>query len=332
MMKKVTIQDVADYLDVSKSAVSHALSGRRRISPELSRRVHEAIDVLGYKPNFAAQVLSRQSTRLIGVTLNDFTSPHTIGLLDHISRELKSSGYSLTLCMCTSLEKEEGVELLGRISNGMVDAIINMLPQLSVDEAVCAAKGTPVLTYLRHEVSPITLDFAAGTRQALNCFFEFGHRRIGIIGTFARNYGGEDPCLQAYREFMTEHKLYDPNLIVSGDGTTACGHRAAEVLVPQGVTAIFAGNDVMASGILQWAHARRMTLPAELSVIGCDNSNLATATWPALTSLYFFVPQIARHTAQVLLAMIRGEGEKLPPVNIIPQLVIRDSVGPRTTF
>ena len=61
MAKKATLQDVADYLQVSKSAVSHALSGRRKVSPELARRLQKAVAELGYRPNFAARVLKSHS-------------------------------------------------------------------------------------------------------------------------------------------------------------------------------------------------------------------------------------------------------------------------------
>ena len=326
-MRKATIQDVADYLKVSKSAVSHALSGRRRISPELSRRVQAAVAELGYKPNFAAKVLKLHSTGLIGAAVNELENPHTVALINELSRELNKSGYSLTLCLCESRKPEECGQFIGRISNGMVDAIINMLPQLPDEVAQEAANGTPLLTYRRHRHSPITLDYEHGVVQALDHLRELGHERIGVISVSQLCYGEPDPRVVAYRKYMNAAKLFDPALVFPGAGSAASGYEGAGKLLalPQRPTAILAGNDLMASGVLQWAHEREMKLPAELSVIGFDNSSLAAATYPMLSSVDTFVPQAAAHTAKVLLAMIGGTTDDLPPVVVKTRLVIRKS-------
>ena len=327
MTRKATIQDVADYLSVSKSAVSHALSGRRRISPELSRRVQAAIDELGYKPNFAAKVLKSHSTGLIGVVVNELENPHTVALVNELSRELGRSGYSLTLCLAESKEPEAGRKLIGRISNGMVDGIINMLPHLPVEEAQEAADGTPVLTYRRHKLSPVVLDYEYGVTRALDYLFELGHRRIGIISISQLCYGMPDPRVIAYRKYMTSNGLFDPELIFPGAGDMASGKEGAEVLLSlsEPPSAILAGNDLTASGVLLRAHELQLRLPEELSVIGFDNSSLAAATYPTLSSVDMCVPEVAVHTARVLLSMIGGKSGEVPPIEIKPELVVRNS-------
>ncbi len=327
MTRKATIQDVANYLNVSKSAVSHALSGRRRISPELSRRVQDAIDELGYKPNFAAQVLKSRSTGLIGVAVNEFENPHTITVLNELSRVLKKSGYSLTLCLCESKDPAECQELIGRISNGMVDAIINMLPQLSVEDAQSSANGTPVITYHRHEISPVTINYEHGVIQALDYLTGLGHRRIGLISVSKLCYGRPDPRVVAYRKYMNARGFFDPSLIIPGAGDTASGYEGVKKLLAlsEPPTAILSGNDLMASGIFQWAHEHRLKLPQDLSVVGFDNSPLSMALYPLLTSVNMFVPLVAAHTAKVLLAMIHKNEEGIPSIEIKPELVVRSS-------
>lgn len=327
MSKRVTIQDVADYLKVSKSAVSHALSRRRRISPELSRRVQAAIDELGYKPDFAAQVLNSRSTGLIGVVIGELENPHTITLVYELSRRLKESGYSLTLCLCESKEPEECRNFISRISNGMVDAIINMLPQLSMEAAQEAADATPVLTYRRHKHSPITLDYESGVTQALDYLIGLGHTRIGMISVSMLYFDAPDPRAVAYRNYMRQKGLFDPALIVSGAGDPASGCEGAAALfaLREPVSAILTGNDLTASGVFQWAYQHELKLPQELSVIGFDNSPLARALYPLLTSVDTCVPQIAAHTAGVLLNMINENRETIPPVEIKSKLVIRNS-------
>lgn len=328
MVKKVTIQDVANYLNVSKSAVSHALSGRRRISPELSQRVQAAIEELGYKPDFAAQVLNSGATGLIGVAVGELENPHTITLITELSRELKKSGYSLTLCLCDFKEPQQCAGFIGRIPSGMVDAIINMLPALSAEDAQAAAGTTPVLTYRRHHLAPVTLDYAFGVTQALDYLLSLGHSRIGLISVSKLCYGTPDPRVVAYRQYMSGKGLFDASLVIPGGGDIASGYDGAMSLLSLSdpPSAILAANDLTASGVFQWAYEHGVKLPDNLSVVGFDNSPLARALYPLLTSVDTRARQMAEHTVRVLLAMISKTSlEVLSPIEIKPELVVRNS-------
>lgn len=192
--------------------------GAAASQPELSRRLSAAIAELGYRPNFAAKVLTTRSTGLIGVVVNELENPNTVTLLNELSRELGKSGYSITLCLCESREVQEGCKLISRISNGMVDAIINMLPQLTNEEVLAAAADTPVLTYRRHKRSPIIVDYGRGVMQALDYLTGLGHRRIGLISVVKLCCGDADPRETAYREYMIRKGLLDPALIFPGAG------------------------------------------------------------------------------------------------------------------
>ena len=162
-----TIKDIAARCGVSIATVSKHINGIP-VKEENRIRIDAAIAELGYRPNFAAKVLTTRSTGLIGVVVNELENPNTVTLLNELSRELGKSGYSITLCLCESREVQEGCKLISRISNGMVDAIINMLPQLTNEEVLAAAADTPVLTYRRHKRSPIIVDYGRGVMQALD--------------------------------------------------------------------------------------------------------------------------------------------------------------------
>ena len=327
--KKVTINDVARYLGVSKSTVSHALSGKRQISAEVVEKVHKAIRELGYQPNFAAQVMNSHSTGLIGVLVCDMQG-HTIRLINELTKHLKERNYSVTLCM-TGQDEQSGLEMIRKVSNGMFDGILNTLPQVSAEKAMEAAGKTPLLTYLRHKKGAIYVDYTAGVRQVMEYLFQLGHKRIGYISTRFREFGEEDPYSVAYRDLMEKQGLFQPELLCHSSGELENGISAAEQLVHAGATAIFACNDETAAGVIQWAHANRIRIPEELSVVGSDNTQLAKAVYPPLTSVELFVEKIAEHTVKRLLEQIHGnEMIEIPPVIITPRLVLRDSTGPAT--
>ena len=162
MSNHVTIADVANHLGVSKSTVSHALSGKRRISTEVRRQVMEAVEELGYRPNFAARVMNTRRTGLVGVLVENLNNPHTTALLEELGREF--SRHSIQMVLGTADRLENGRTLLGKFSNGMVDGILNTLPELDENEAQKLAGGVPLITYRRHRDAPLIIDFAAGTR------------------------------------------------------------------------------------------------------------------------------------------------------------------------
>ena len=133
MSNHVTIADVANHLGVSKSTVSHALSGKRRISTEVRRQVMEAVEELGYRPNFAARVMNTRRTGLVGVLVENLNNPHTTALLEELGREF--SRHSIQMVLGTADRLENGRTLLGKFSNGMVDGMLNTLPELDENEA-----------------------------------------------------------------------------------------------------------------------------------------------------------------------------------------------------
>lgn len=326
MSNHVTIADVANHLGVSKSTVSHALSGKRRISTEVRRQVIEAVEELGYRPNFAARIMNTRRTGLIGVLVESLKNPYTTALLEELDREL--SRHSLRMVLGTTNNPEDGRELLVKFSDGMVDGILNNLPGLDEAEARRLADGVPVVTYLRHTESPLVIDFAAGTRTALAYLTELGHRDIAIVSLGSRAEPGKpDPCLAAYREWSRCPN--DPSLIFRvPEGTTEAGFELAEALFASRATAVLAGNDAVSAGMIQWAIDRNIRIPERMSIVGFDNSSLAKMTFPPLTTLDLPIGKLAAHTVRVLLAAILPD-EPLPePLTIVPELIVRKSTIP----
>ena len=330
MGEHVTIADVANYLGVSKSTVSHALSGKRRISSEVRGRVQRAIAELGYRPNFAAQVMNTRQTGLVGVLVDSLSNPHTTTLLEEFGREL--SLHSIQMVLGSTDRLDDGRKLLAKFSNGMVDGILNTLPGLDENEAQELAGGVPLVTYRRHREAPLVIDFAAGVRAAIAYLEKLGHRRIAIIPSDTRaRHGAEDPCLAAYREEMALRKS-PPLIFPAPGGNIQSGIEAAEMLFGSDATAVLAGNDAIAAGLIQWANARGIRLPERMSIIGHDDSPLAAMTSPPLTSIRLPIKPIAVHTVQVLMHAINPDNSMPEPLMIIPELAIRNSTSPEAAI
>ena len=141
MGNSVTIADVANHLGVSKSTVSHALSGKRRISSAVKRQVLEAVRELGYRPNFAARVMNTHRTGLVGVVVDSLNNPHTTALLEELGREL--ARYSMQMVLCSAGEVENGRLLLSKFSNGMVDGILFIQAAAAAGNDTVPPHGAP---------------------------------------------------------------------------------------------------------------------------------------------------------------------------------------------
>lgn len=322
----VTMTDVARHLGISKTTVSHALSGKRPINAKLRAEILSTIEELGFRPNFAARIMNTRRTGLIGLLVENLKNPHTTALLEIFSKELER--YSLQTVLATTENMDRGRELIAKFSEGMVDGILNFLPGLEPDEAKQLARGVPCVTYLRHAEAPLVLDYSTGLLNALSYLRELGHRKIAFV-SIGKRAGScpVDPCLDVYLQW--EFCPHDPSLIFTlHEGTVAGGLEIAEAVFSSSATAVFTGNDAVAAGLYHWAHNHGIRIPDRLSIVGGDNTEMSQQMFPPLTTLDLPVERLALHTVHVLLAAIIPE-ETLPePVTIIPELVIRNSTAP----
>lgn len=328
MGKNITINDVASHLGISKSTVSHALSGKRPISEDLCKKIHLAVKELGYKPSFAAQVMNTNRTSLIGVIINSLSNYHTTELVEAFNNALMK--HKLQMILAFAATQIEGIELLQKFSYGMADAVINTLPDLHADVVKNITGNVPCLTYLRHEDAKLEIDFSSGIREAFNYLRENGHSKIAIMASQTRcNLSiDNDPCLIEYKK-MTSLYGYKELVIPMKEGTIAEGVLLADRLFATGATAVIAGNDMCALGVMQRAIELGKKIPQDISIIGHDDAPTAQMSLPRLTTIRLPIEILAKHTVEVLLHMI-DSGVPLPkPRTVATKLIIRDSVGMR---
>ncbi len=328
-MKKraATIIDVAKAVGVSPSTVSHAISGKRVISTPVKAKIFDAIKELDYRPSFYAQALKNTSTRLIGVVVNECRNPSAALHLDGLAAELEKFSYKPVIGLA-GLSHEMGEEMLRRFSTGLVDGVINLLPQITPDEAQELCGSIPVVTNIRESLIPVVLDYEKLTRDILNYLWSMGHRDIGYI-TSPTRFEGDDRTVTVLKKFFAEHEIpFDGKLVFTGDDSIESGIAgAAQFFAHRKVTAIFCGNDQMAFGVYRWAFENKVSIPADLSVIGFDNVPQSATIIPPLTTARFPYREIIEHTVKLLMAKL--EKRQMPPGKMILEmpLVIRHSVA-----
>ena len=328
MNMRVKISDVAKVAGVSSSTVSHVLSGNRPISPEVCLRVRQVIESLGYRPNYAAKSLASHRTMKVGVVSDEISNSISGVLVEAMNRYLRENGYSMLLGVC-EFKKENAINYLREFSSGMVDGVINMIGSVSVQEAARECKTVPTITYLRaHQECPVYYDRTSGIILALEHLWSLGHRKIGFIAVSDTN---PETAVEereiGYRQFFVRMGIQpDENLIVTGNNKIESGYIYAEKLMKAGATAIMASNDMMAVGVLQWAHQNQIRVPDELSVAGFDDAPIALAVAPTLTTVQMPIDILAEKTVNALISKIKGETPRQQEV-LVPRLIIRNSTG-----
>lgn len=337
-----TMADVAVRAGVSRTLVSFILSGKPGASEETRRRVLAIADQIGYRPDSAAQLLARGRSRTIGVLI-DLRQPLHAEMVTDIYPAAEHVGYEVLLT-ANLPDRDESASIEGLISHrcgGLVllgpasdraplEDLAERLPVVVVGTRLASQKGSE--GRLSGLASVRTAD-AEGIRQAVTYLVELGHREIFHVD------GGRGPGSaerrRAYRAAMRSHGLDAYARVVAGAHTEEAGAHAAYSLLAESAlpTAILAGNDRCALGLLDVFTRAGVQVPSDVSLIGFDDSHLSDYPLINLTTVHQDAAGIARHSVRLAVEMME-EVDSASPREVVlePKLVVRGTTGsPRGT-
>ena len=325
---RITIADVARYVGVAPSTVSHALSGKRPISLAVRQRIDDAIEKLGYQPHFAARSLAMRKTEMIGLIVSELYNPNTCRLIEALEGELVARQYMILLGLTQSDPRRRDA-YLRQFAQGTVDGVINLDPELDSLELQRLLPHTPAITYMRPESdAPFRVDYADGVMKVMEHLWSLGHRRIGYLALPECQFRFlDDGRLASYEQFYRAQGCrLESRWISYGDGRVDSGLQQGQALAEAGCTAIVAGNDLMAAGAMQAVRQAGLQVPQDVSIVGFDDSLLATITCPALTTVRLPVADLARWTIEALVCRMSGQTPARQRA-VHPQLVVRGSTA-----
>lgn len=334
-MPHVSLKDIAAAAGVSFQTVSKALNGKGRMAPGTRRRVLDVAASLGYVPNGLARGLLNQATGTVGVLTADFSDTTLAQIVVGIEREARRRGYSVIV---GSLDEagSDWSSYLRVLLERRVDGIILNAPVLEHERSVGAVLPAvlPVVSLNRiggvPQASRVFADAFGGARMAVRHLTALGHRRIGMV-TGKRSRAVTRLRERAYRQTMREvGAAVSPSLIEEGDWEVEGGYRAAHRLVDRrpDLTALYVQNDMMAIGVLAALHERRIDVPRDCSVIGCDDLPIAARTIPPLTTVRVPFHDLGESAMRLLVEHL-GETDREPEQVTLPlELVYRASTGP----
>lgn len=333
---KATINDIARLTGVSKKTVSRVINDSPLVHPETREKILALMKQLGYTPDPQARGLAFRRSFLIGMIYDNPTAQYIVNMQYGALDALRDSGYELVVHPCDSTQ-EDYIESVRRFALQQKLHGVILIPRVSEDEQLASALREIGVRYVRIASIPldtgphmvVTQDRQAGT-EAANYLESLGHRTLGLI-TGPRRYRSTIERGGGFVEGLNERGVELPaDYIYEGGYTFDSGVAGAEYLLAKSPrpTAIFACNDEMAAGVYKAAMRRGLSIPGDLSVVGYDDSPLASQLWPALTTIHLPIRDLGRQAAQMLLSdepAAPDEAAARAPRTVTPQLVVRDS-------
>ncbi len=283
-----TIIDVAKRAGVSKSLVSLVMRNSPHVSEARRTAVLKAAKELGYRPNALARGLVQGRTSTIGVLLSDLHNPFFAEIVDGVEEEISISQHK-TLLGSGNRDPRRETRTLEAMLERQMDGIILVSPSISTSEISATAESIPVVLVGRR-VRNRTLDCVvnddfAGAVLAVEHLAELGHRRIAHIS--GGRGAGARSRLRGYKHAMQRLNLERHTQVAPGAYTDRGGYSGAKWLLDAEPlpTAIFASNDFAALGALTAISEAGLSVPDDISLVGYDNTYLATLSNISLSSV-----------------------------------------------
>lgn len=333
-----TIYEIAKEVGLSPSTVSRALRGTGYCSRENIEKVRAAAKRLNYVPSHAAKALKNRRTKRILFCIPDICNPFYFLMIKGASDVFEAHGYFLVLAYTKgSLHTE--VELIQSLGEGYADGMILVSFDFNKKNiGAINASGFPVvLTNNYQSLSEkdrfdcVYIDTCDGIYRACKYFADSGYQRIGYIGGDTSVQTGRER-FDGFLKAMQEGDLpVDQRLLREGDFSRGSGEAAMRSMfraehVPD---ALVVANDLMAIGALKVCQQQGLRVPQDMAIIGMDNSDMATATSPELSSIIMREEEIGRHAATLLLERIEDGRTDKRTIRLEPRLCLRASTLPQ---
>jgi LacI family repressor for deo operon, udp, cdd, tsx, nupC, and nupG len=334
--KLPTIQDVARHARVSAATVSRVLSTPDRVSEATRERVHSAVLETGYTINQAARSLRLQRARTILAAMPGIGNPFYSTILDAVVTTAAARGYGVLVT--GRLGDDPARWLSDYFLSNRADGLLLFDGFLDTRKlhAITGEGGALPLVAAYDElpdpqINSVITDNLQAAERAVAHLYQLGHRKIGHIAGPSRNTFPNER-LVGFRKALFERRLpVREEWVFPGDYTMETGRLAAEQILEldHRPTAIFAGNDEMAIGLIASLKRHGIECPRDISVMGFDDISVSQNYSPPLTTMRQPREQIGRIATETLVNILEGNRSSRDPVRVVlrSELVVRESTA-----
>ncbi|MFD0694688.1 LacI family DNA-binding transcriptional regulator [Paenibacillus sp. GCM10027628] len=337
-----TIKEIALRAGVSKSTVSRVISDKGYTSPEAREKVLRIVQELKYKPNAVARAMVSQRTYNIGVMI--YRRHHPIAshpfygkILDAILTSAASLNYSVFVTTDHEMSVRSSDFMLEKRVDGLI--LISRLQQNVIDNI--KSFGVPYImvngsTDVDGVIHVVNRDEEGG-RKAAGHLTDLGHRDIFVLAG-PQTHRSHYLRLKGFRHYMEQHgEPLEVSSVAYPDASTfEEGYETMrehwDHFRTRTYTAIFATNDMIALGAMKFLLEQSVSIPGQVSVMGFDGIDFSAMFSPSLTTIRVNMEDMGTSAFEMLDRLIRKEPVDVSNMVFEPQLIVRQSTGPKSIF
>lgn len=334
---KVTIYQVAEAAGVSIGTVSKVLSNKRGVGEKTRLKVMQVAKKMGYAPSLAARSLTGGRTGIIGLVVpytptQLFSDPHLMRNMLGIEEALNERDYNLLLVTAQKEnDPESSYERLfrSRYFDGIIVMETEKSGRLALHQQLAQQEAPWVVLGYPASIAPCfsvySDDFLGGQLVARH-LLSLNHRDIALINAAPRP-SAFDERVRGFFDVLKMHQLdVKRQMVEYGNMSRTSGYEAAAKLFARSCqpTAVFALNDRMALGVIDWLHENERHVPEDVSVVGFDDIEQSRTNRPTLTTVRQQAASMGREAVNLLFRLLNDEK---PPSRVVmaTELLVRDS-------
>lgn len=339
-----TINEISKKANVSIATVSKVLNGKKGVSKATVEKVLNIAKELNYRPNLTARSLKHGQSRTIGVITEDLTVFNTPEIVDGIDACCENNDYHYILGNLR-FNKRFGNNIKNKDCTELVRSQIDTMLSKQVDGIIyigyhCRAIApvtdeVPLVYTYCYSTDPnipsVLYDDRLAAYEATQLLVDRGHRNIGVIAGQSGSMHTGNRMLGHQEALFANNIPYNPNLTLYGDWKRDKGYELSETLINKGVTAIFAHNDIMATGVIDYCNKHGIQVGKDLALIGFDNLEIGEVSRPALSTVSLPLFEMGQTATKLLLDKLAGNpvqyGQR---VMLACSLIERESTLPAT--
>ncbi|CAI6022162.1 catabolite control protein A [Cohnella sp. JJ-181] len=332
----VTIYDVAREAGVSMATVSRVVNNNPNVKPQTRKKVYEAIERLGYRPNAVARGLASKKTTTVGVVIPDIANANFAEVARGIEDIANMYHYNIILCNADK-RKEKEIRVINTLLEKQVDGLLFM-GGVVTDEHIQAfnTSNVPIVlcatTDEKGTMPSVDIDHETAAYDAVRKLIAEGHVRIAMISGTLQDPANGYARYQGYKRALEENGIaLDESLVRVGNYRYESGIEAVHYFLElsERPTAVFAATDEMAIGAIHGIQDAGLTVPGDISVIGVDNIRLASMVRPLLTTVAQPMYDIGAVSMRLLTKLMKKENVEQARVTLHHELIVRNSVASR---
>ncbi|MEA1676414.1 LacI family DNA-binding transcriptional regulator [Nitrospirillum sp. BR 11163] len=332
-----TINDVARLAHVSKKTVSRVINQSPFVNEETRTIINAIIEQIGYMPSPQARGLAFQRSFLLGLVYDNPNAQFIVNIQEGVLAACRLAGFELVVHPCDQKSPHFLNDAKQFVQRQNLDGVI-VVPPASENPQLVEVLRDLGCRYVR--LSAVSLDEAAnmvvyndrqGAAEVAEHLAGLGHRDIGFIAGPSRHRSAHERR-ESFVGALRNHGItLRPEMVEEGAYTFESGEVCATRLLTREPrpTAIFASNDEMAAGVYKTAQRLGISIPRDLTIVGFDDSPIATRLWPSLTTVRLPAKDLGRLAAEKLIIRISSDEEEgHTATGVVSRMVVRESSVP----